>query len=209
MARSIAPTHWVDYESEHLTFRSLWHAARVLREAGEKNDSQGFWSLMAATLMTYTAYEGFTNDLLERLYPDVAKAERTFFSSGRYRGTLGKTQFLADRLGIVLARTSRPFTTVAELHRWRNDLVHPRTVRRRGTTTADSYAKNPRRAAPVGFAKLQRPAFVLRCFQDVEVLGNTLLSAAGQAHWTTVCDLGSSAFSGVFGSGSASLKIQT
>jgi hypothetical protein len=202
----MASTHWVDYESEHLTFRSLWHAARVLREAGEQDDAQGFWSLMAATLMAYTAYEGFTNDLLERLRPDVAKAERTFFASGKYRGTLGKTHFLADELGVNLVRTTRPLTTVAELHAWRNDLVHPRTVRLRGTTRADSCSKAPRRAAPVGFAKLRRPTFVPRCFQDIEALGDTLLSAAGKAHWSKVRDLGASAFSGVLGSSGASLR---
>lgn len=206
MAKNIDPVHYVDYESELITFRSLWHAAGVLREAGEKDDSNGFWSLMAATVLVYTAYEGFTNDLIERLYPDVWKKERTFFQSGKYRGTLGKTQFLADQLGVSLKRARRPYCTVAELQSWRNDLVHPRTVRLKGTARADTYARQPQRAAPVAFVKMRRPTFVPRSFEDVSALADVLLEAAAKEHWTEVRDLGESAFLGPLGSGGASLK---
>ena len=64
MAQNQDDIHQVDYESEHITFRSIWHAARVLRGAGEKDESNGFWSLMAATVLAYIAYEGFTNDVM-------------------------------------------------------------------------------------------------------------------------------------------------
>ena len=51
----------VDWEGEHFTYRSIWHAANVLREAREKDQANGFWSLMGATLLAYTAFEGFLN----------------------------------------------------------------------------------------------------------------------------------------------------
>jgi len=206
MAKSRDNVHHVDYESEHITYRSIWHAARVLPEAGQKNDSSGFWSLMAATVLAYTAYEGFINDVIERLYPDVWKEERTYFQTGDCRGTLGKTRFLADRLGVALKRAGRPYCTVAELHAWRNDLVHPQTVRFRGTTRADAYARQPKRAKPVAFAKLERPGFVVRCFEDVAALADMLLQKAARQHWTEVRDLGDSAFFGPVGSSRASLK---
>jgi hypothetical protein len=155
-------------------------APLILRERGEVDESNGFWSLMAATVLAYTAYEGFTNDVIERLYPDVWKDERKHFGSGRYRGTIGKTHFLADRLDVRLNRNSRPYNTVAELHRWRNDLVHPQTVRLKGRMRADAYATKPRRAAPIAFMKLRRPWFIPRCFEDVAALGDTLLEAAGR-----------------------------
>ena len=196
----------VDWESEHITYRSIWHAAQVLREAGEKNQSNGFWSLMAATVLVSTAYEGFANDLIERLFPEVWQDDAAYFRTGRFRGTLGKTRFLAERLDVALKRACRPYRTVAELVSWRNDLVHPKTVHLRGTMRADAYAKKPRHAKPMAFTKLERPTLVLRSFEDVSALGDTLLSAAAEKHWTAVRDLGSSAFSGALGSGRASLK---
>jgi len=69
--------HQVDYESEHITFRSIWHAALVLRENGSRDESNGFWSLMAAGVLAYTAYEGFVNDLIERAFPTVWKEQGT------------------------------------------------------------------------------------------------------------------------------------
>ena len=51
----------MDWEGEHFTYRSIWHAANVLREAREKDQANGFWSLMGATLLAYTAFEGFLN----------------------------------------------------------------------------------------------------------------------------------------------------
>ena len=193
----------VDYESQHFTYRSIWHAAQVLRDAGERDEAQGFWSLMAATILVHTAYEGFLNDVIERLFPDDWKTERRVTA---YRGWLGKTRFLADRLSVSVDRTGRPYCTVAELAAWRNELVHPRTVRLRGTTRADAYARKPRRAKPTAFSKLEKPAFIARCFEDVATLADLLLKAAARQHGEFVVDLGGSAFWGPIGLGGASLR---
>jgi hypothetical protein len=201
----------VEFETEHLTFRSIWHAARVLREAGDRDESQGFWSLMAAALLAYTAYEGFVNDLLRRSFPETWADERRYFV-GQRRGTLGKTNFLAEQLNIQLNRASRPWRTFAEVHAWRNDLVHPQTVRITGTTRADAYARKPRRAKPVVFAKLERPSFVTNCFDDLSTLADLLLDGARAKDRRSVRELGERAFSGVVGHSGASLqrrKIRT
>ncbi len=79
MPKANDPGVQVDWESEHITYRSIWHAAQVLRGAGEKDQSNGFWSLMAATILVYTAYEGFANDIIERLCPEVWREEATHF----------------------------------------------------------------------------------------------------------------------------------
>jgi len=119
---------------------------------------------------------------------------------------LGKTLFIAERLSVVLQRSERPYCTVAELHAWRNDLVHPQTVRVEGVTRADAYAKKPIRAKAVGFAKLARPTFIPRVFEDVPALGDLLLQSAAREHWSAVRELGDIAFSGVLGSSGASLR---
>lgn len=197
--------HQVDYESEHITFRSIWHAAVVLRDNADKDESSGFWSLMAAGVLAYTAYEGFVNDLIERAFPAVWKERRSQLV-GDYRGTLGKTLFVAERLSVVLQQSDRPYCTLAELHAWRNDLVHPQTVRVEGVTRADAYAKKPIRAKAVAFAKLEQPTFIPRVFEDVPALGDLLLQSAAREHWAAVSTLGSIAFSGVLGSSGASLR---
>ena len=197
--------HQVDYESEHITFRSIWHAALVLRENASTDESNGFWSLMAAGVLAYTAYEGFVNDLIARAFPAVWNEQRTQLV-GDYRGTLGKTLFIAERLGVVLQRSGRPYCTVAELHAWRNDLVHPQTARVEGVTRADAYAKKPIRAKAIAFAKLERPVFIPRVFEDVPALGDLLLQSAKREHWSAVSELGDIAFSGVLGSSGASLR---
>jgi hypothetical protein len=207
MAQEITdPVAEVNWESEHITYRSIWHAANVLKQAGDKDEDNGFWSLMAATVLVHAAFEGFVNDLIERLYPHVWKDEAKLFRSGDHRGTMGKTKFLAERLGVRLNRTSRPYRTVAELQSWRNDLVHPATVRLHGTTRADAYARKPRRAAPVAFTKLARPTFVPRCFEDVSTLADLLLHAVAAEHLMAVRNLGDSAFWGPLGSGGAHLR---
>ena len=196
----------VDFESQHITYRSIWHAARVLRESAEKSNSNGFWLLMGATILAYTAYEGFLNDVIARLFPEDWKDERTLFRTGKHRGTLGKTKYLAGKLGLHIETSKRPYCTVAELHAWRNELVHPETVRIQGSARADAYAKKPRRAEPTIFAKLARPTFVPRCFEDVATLAGKLLKAARTHNWPSVRDLGQSAFLSPTGIGGASLK---
>jgi hypothetical protein len=193
----------VDYESEHITFRTSWHAAQVLWAAGEKDESNGFWSILAAAVLVHTAFEGFLNDVIARA---CSGAWQTVRGTGDYRGTLGKTRFLAQELGVPLDPARRPFQTLAELHARRNELVHPETIRSKGVTSADSYAKNPRRAVPLAFMRLQQDGFMPTCFDDLSALADTLLKAAVVKHSDAVRDLGGSAFWGPTGLGGASLK---
>ena len=88
MARSEVPHERVtevDWQDEHFTFRRLWHGANRLRDV-EKDDVNAFWSLMAAAVLAYTAYEGFLNHLIERLYPQVWKREQSFFRTPPFVG---------------------------------------------------------------------------------------------------------------------------
>ena len=214
MARRNGATHRVtevDWTSEHFTYRSVWNAAIQLREAGDRDRDHEHWfsSQLAALVLTYTAYEGFLNHVIETLYPEVWQKERSFFRTQPYEGTLGKTKFLADRLGMALHRAARPYRTVAELHSWRNDLVHPRTVRGAGVRRADAYARKPNRVQPVSFRKLGQDGFVDRCFDDAAALADALLDAAVQGHTPgarELSKLGSFAFWGPFALGGGSLK---
>jgi hypothetical protein len=193
----------VDYEDEQITFRAIWHAAEVLRQHGEKDESRGFWHSMAATTMLHVAYEGFVNDLIERLWADEWKIRAHDKAN---RGTQGKTAFIAGRLGVTFSWDMRPYRSIKELATFRHALVHPRTVRVSGTTSATVYATQPIRARPQAFAALESPNFIEQCFADIESVGDALLTAAVAKHGRAVGLLGSRAFCGVLGGGGASLK---
>jgi hypothetical protein len=203
MRRSNAPL--TTFQSEYLTYRALWHAARQMHDNGEKDDAHGFWSILAAALFIYTAYEGFVNDLGDRIALAEWSKEKEFFSTPPYIGTMGKTQFLAKHVGLRLIRRQRPYSTLAELHAWRNNLVHPRTVRLQGSRRIAADRKPPA-AYPSPFKTLERPAFVGRCFEDVAALADQLLAAAASGFRDQVHDYGSNAFVGVLGSRSASVR---
>jgi hypothetical protein len=209
MARSDArDVSTVDWDSEHLIFRTIWQAAHTLQDTDPIDRSRRFPSRMGALVLVHAAYEGFINEALERLYPDIWQQEKTFFRTGRFQGLLGKTQYLAEQLQLSLDRAQRPYRTVAELNAWRNDLVHSRSVRDSGVTRADAYAKRAADPQPAVLAKL-RPAFVARCFEDAAGLADILLAAAHPQPRRELSHLGSMAFWGPASSGGAALRRGT
>ena len=195
----------VDWEALHLTFRTIWEAARVQRDAEQMDRHRRFASRMSALLLTQAAYEGFINEALRHLRPDIWAQERTYFRQAKLQGLMGKTRFLAKELGMALKRSARPYCTVAELNDWRNDLVHPVSVRTKGTTTALAYARSNVDRGPIVFSKI-RPAFATRCFTDVEALAQMLLDAAHAAGRHELAHLGMKALWGVSSSGHGSRK---
>ncbi len=195
----------VEWGSEHLIFRTIWQAPHTLQDTGPIDRPRRFPSRMGALVLVHAAVEGFINEALERLYPDIWQEEKTFFRSGRFQGLLGKTRYLAEQLHLSLHRAQRPYRTIAELSAWRNDLVHSRSVRDTGVTRADAYAKRVADPQPAVFSKL-RPAFVARCFEDAAALADALLAAAQAQPRRELSRLGSMAFWGSASSGGAALR---
>ena len=195
----------VEWETLHVTFRGIWQAAHDHHRAEQQEQHRRFASRMAALVLAHAAYEGFINDAIQHLRPDIWKVERSYFRSGKHRGVMGRTRFLAAELGIALASTSRPYRTVAELSAWRNDLVHPQSALRGGTMSARAYAKRVIESGPVVFSKL-RPAFARRCFEDAADLAQLLLEGAVAAGRDELGHLGDTALWGPLTIGQGSLK---
>jgi hypothetical protein len=196
----------VDWTSDYFTYRAIWNAAVNMHRRADDDGAEGLECLMSAAVLANTAYEGFNNHLIDVLYPDVWVERRRVFGTGEFRGRLGKTRFLAARLGVSLDRVGRPYTGVAELSAWRNQLVHPGTKRKAGVARADLYSRKPKTAKPEVLATLVRPGFVADSFADVEALADMLLHAATEQHWSEVGELGESAFWGPTFIGGASLQ---
>ena len=185
----------VSFQSEAFTFRELWFAARQLRELSEEQE-QGRSSMLGARLFVCTAYEGFLNDLGERIAPVDWKDER------KLGGLVGKGKYLAKQLGVIVQDDARPFATIVELHTWRNALVHPRTVRR-----ADTVPLTPDVASRRAVADVLRfdDAVLDRALEDVAAFANQLVAAARAKHRDKLQDYGTDAFMGPIGTHRESL----
>jgi len=156
---------------EHYTHRYLWHSAQTLATKG-KADETGGVLLMAATIFAYFAFEAYLNHIGPIVCAEEWFREREFFGGEggeRYRGTLGKAQFLADHLGVELDRGHRPFQTVIELDTRRDAVVHGRT-QHFDVEIAFKAPEHIKRVDPVMY-EFADEAFVDRVLRDVEKVG--------------------------------------
>jgi len=166
MSRAMrAPPKTAHVESVHYTHRYLWIAAQTLYALRSVHQEAGYWCSLASSLFIYLAFEGFLNDLGERIAPKEWAGEKKFFSREPYRGTLGKFRFLAEKVGYRVDLTQRPHSTLRTLDQQRNKLVHPRTERRSGNLTL--HGPNRVVRLPPDLHRYGAPAFVERAFKDV------------------------------------------
>jgi hypothetical protein len=122
------------------------------------------------------AIEAHANYLLEAACPTEYENERTFFSKGKYIGTLGKLCFLAKRLDVALERGSRPFQTIKELFKWRDLMVHSRIERQE----YEIECTDPNQVALPEPQRVNayKTSWAGRAFEDSQKLCSSLQSAA-------------------------------
>lgn len=157
--------------------RLLWHTAQFLYERGTDTEDGSHHLLLSSQLFVYLAFEGFLNSLGAIVASEVWQDERRFFSQGTYRGTEGKLDFLAFTLKVQLDKGVRPYQTFTELERRRNFMVHSRPEKVDHLVSASRAADLPSSKVPELFA-YSDPSFVLRVFDDVERLADSLQTAA-------------------------------
>ncbi len=114
----------VRLEGEHLTHTTLWATAKRFLSIGLRAPKGSFYQLLATVVFGYFAFEAYLNTALRAVAPDVWKDERRFFTSGKYRGTLGKFHYLAELAGLRVEKSRRPFQTVKRLSEARDFLGH-------------------------------------------------------------------------------------
>lgn len=113
----------------------LWLHATLMRDLRLENKNRNAHvdveEALACSMLLNVAFavEAHANYMLEVAFPTEYKNEKTVFSQGEYKGTLGKLCFLAERLNVSLEKGSRPFQTVKELFGWRSQIVHSRIER--------------------------------------------------------------------------------
>jgi hypothetical protein len=178
-------------EGEHFPHVALWQASEALHSLANSVPIDESWSATvansaaalrsypqgAALVYTYFALEAYLNFLGKRVAPAAWKDERTVFSRPPHRGTRGKLDFLLAHLGISLDKERRPYTTIRELEKRRDGLVHPKrnaySKRTRARTMYEIRAEASRLTA------LADPKLYLRARQDVEHVCDLLHQYAG------------------------------
>lgn len=164
----------IEIEAEHLAHRLLWLGAETLDGQRDEGAAAPF-PAMASLLFVYLALEAFLNDLGTRIRPEIWRDERKFFGR-KWRGTLGKLNYLAGELGLELPTDRRPYQSIKELDHRRNRLVHPRTSRfSRKVMTSDPanyFERNPL------VTDLDDREFFARAREDVSQICNGLLARA-------------------------------
>jgi hypothetical protein len=158
---------------EHLLHKHLWEGARFLHSMAAEDMPGRYFPRLAAGLFLYFAFEAFLNYLGNIVAPEVWADERIFFSRGPggYRGTLGKLDYLMDRLHIARNRRTRPYRTIVALDRGRDALTHPR---------AEMIKRRQRPTAPIPEAQiyqLANPKLFTDACEDIEALAIELLRA--------------------------------
>ena len=153
-------------------------------------------------LLAFAALEAYLNYLGPELCPDAWVDEKATFSSGKYRGTLGKLALLLERCELDVDRGREPWQTLKELNTRRDKLMHPRSEEwDRSVEFADP--SEIRRIDPEFFA-LVDDAFLDKAMSSIEAVCSPLHSAAREIIGDGPA-LGPSAFRGMVGHQGGSL----
>ena len=165
---------------EYFTHNTLWRTAKRFLAEGRAMRKGDFYPLLASVVFAYFAFEAFLNTALREVDPDTWKNERRFFSSGQYRGTVGKFLFLALKSGASFDVSSRPVQTLVEMTRARNFLAHA-CVDEYDVVVAAERLDDPKLVQ----GKLDQYSsehFATRAIEDVEKAANALVTAFGAGH---------------------------
>jgi hypothetical protein len=112
-------------EGEYVTYKLLWAVAQHQVEHSEQQPRGSDFDRIAAMIFAFFALEAYLNFILEKLAPDVWKAERSYFRGAGFLGKLKKVSQLAKMPAPDFG--SDPYGTIRLLEKFRNDMVHAHT----------------------------------------------------------------------------------
>lgn len=189
---------------EHATDVLLWSTATYLLRIGTHRRKGYFHVFLAASLFAFFAFEAYLNEVGEPLAPEIWTSEREFFKKRKYRGTLGKFKYLAEKTGYKYSTAATsPFQSVRQLAEVRDQLAHGR--RETFDVMADPEHADSIGATPKLMAWGER-SFAKRAVADVQTLADGLMAAAKATCGEWAAGYRSSAFVGVRSSRSISLE---
>lgn len=163
---------------EHLTHVMLWTTSRWFLAKGLAEVKGSFYPLIAAVTFGNFAFEAYLNTALRRVAPEVWQDERAFFSTGLYRGTLGKFEYLASACNYAVNRGRRPFQSVKKLSEARDFLAHARVEEFDLVIPAEKLDEP--KPSPSVLDTYASADFAKRTLADLEQLADALQVALGR-----------------------------
>jgi hypothetical protein len=124
-------TPW-ERNNEIYSYEILWDAAQsALKMAAIEDERIRSDHLAMHSLLTgFFAFEGFLNFVGEEIAQEAWADERKFFSTSKYKGIIGKIEYLFSKFSDVeLDKNSEPYLTFKETKDARDRLAHNRVKR--------------------------------------------------------------------------------
>lgn len=167
----VMTTHFV-----YITYIILWIAATTQRDLiGKVEDKDQKLALRYSSLiLSFFALEAYLNHLGQRIRPQIWQNERAYFSgrkaiNGRkYRGVLGKLEYLAQECSCPFDGSERPMSTIKILKEFRDLVAHGKTEDKTIDESCRIGERPPIRKGRI--TKHVEAEFVDRALQDVENL---------------------------------------
>ena len=124
-------TNW-HRKHETYSYEILWRACMTtldLAESKEKDVRSDHLSVQSL-LSGFLAFEGFINFVGEEIAPETWKNEREFISGDKYRGIVGKVEFIFSCFNNVpLKKGEEPYQTFYRIKRIRDKLAHNKVLK--------------------------------------------------------------------------------
>jgi len=98
----------------------MWHVSYVMLDKAKKNSEGSYYQLMASLIFTAFTLEAFLNHIGQSIFKCWNDLEQL--------SPLRKLNLITEKLGIKKDDSERPFQTVSELFKFRNNVAHGKTV---------------------------------------------------------------------------------
>ena len=155
------------------TFAKLSHANYILLENTEKKNDGYFYECMATILMSAFKFEAYLNHLGVILFPYWNEMERNL----AYKA---KLNIIRSHLKIKKTDGERPYQTLKDLFRFRNDVVHGKSEFLTETVEEEGSIEELRRKKPLTqWEKLCTIEFAKRSYKDTEKIVREIHEKAG------------------------------
>jgi len=155
----------------------MWHASYVMLEKARKDPGGSYYQLMASLIFSSFTLEAFLNHVGQSVYKCWSELEQ--LSPPR------KLNLIAEKLEIQKDDGKRPFQTISELFRFRNDVAHGKTIHLKSTdqiTVVDSeFDQHMRELLQAPWQNYCNLDNAERAREDVEGVCRVVHKAAGIA----------------------------
>ncbi|MBN1862310.1 MAG: hypothetical protein JW790_01525 [Dehalococcoidales bacterium] len=110
----------VTKERQVITYAEIWHASHVMLDRGERKAKGSYYELMASLIFTAFTLEAYLNHIGKQIFSCWDDLEQL--------SPQKKLNVIAEKLGVDKDDGKRPFQTIKELFKFRNDVAHGKSV---------------------------------------------------------------------------------